>query len=101
MKMGTGNSGWWSYFWGAITGLLSTLTLQDVAFAGGAFVTAIFTYLTYRSNDRKNKAAIAAEQERTRLYAEWIDSQKSKPVSSQAAAIDVIGHQVEKVEAEA
>ncbi|HBC5209728.1 MULTISPECIES: hypothetical protein [Serratia] len=101
MKMGTGNNSWWSYVWGVITALLSAMTLQDFAFAGGVVVTATFTYLTYRSNDRRNKAAIAAEQERTRLYAEWIDSQKGKSADIQAAAVDVIGHKVEKAEAEA
>lgn len=99
--MNTNSSGWWSYFWGTITGLLSAMTLQDVAFAGGVVVTAMFTYLTYRSNDRKNKVAIAAEQERTRLYADWIKSQQEKPASEQAAAVDVISHRVDKIEVEA
>ncbi|WP_162598306.1 hypothetical protein [Serratia marcescens] len=94
------SNGWWSYFWGGVTAVLSAMTLQDFAFAGGVIVTSVFTYLTYRSNDRKNKAAIAAEAERTRLYAEWIDSQKTKPAAEQAAAVDVIGHRVERLEAE-
>lgn len=101
MKMGTGNNSWWSYFWGWVTALLSAMTLQDFAFAGGVVVTATFTYLTYRSNDRRNKATIAAEQERTRLYGEWIDSQKSKPAAVQAASVEVIGRHIEKAEAEA
>ncbi|MGQ6073643.1 hypothetical protein ACUNGP_27805 [Serratia sp. IR-2025] len=95
------NSGWWSYFWGVVTAVLSAMTLQDFVFAGGVIVTSAFTYLTYRSNDRKNKAAINAEIERTRLYAEWIDSQKSKPGAAQAASVEVIGRHIEKAEAEA
>ncbi|MER5006788.1 hypothetical protein KDV29_21755 [Atlantibacter hermannii] len=41
------------------------LTLQDVLFALGFAITAIFTWLTYRSNDRKNKAAIEEDRKRT------------------------------------
>jgi len=96
-----GNNGGWSYFWSWVTGALATLSLQDIVFAGGAAVTAIFTYLTYRSNDRRNKASIAAEQEKTRLYRELIESQKGKPVGEYAAAVGVIGQQIVKAETEA
>ncbi|EKY1941923.1 hypothetical protein RA231_000293 [Cronobacter turicensis] len=41
------------------------LTLQDVLFAFGAVVSALFAWLTYRSNDRKNKAAIEEDRKRT------------------------------------
>lgn len=41
------------------------LTLQDVLFALGFAITATFTWLTYRSNDRKNKAAIEEDRKRT------------------------------------
>ncbi len=36
-RMNTSN-GFWSYFWSAITGFLTMLTLQDVLFALGAVV---------------------------------------------------------------
>lgn len=93
--------GWWSYFWGAITGVLSAMTLQDLAFAGGVVVTAIFTYLTYRSNDKKNKAAIEADKERTRIMAEWAKSQAGRPPEQQASSLQVITEQIDKAEAEA
>jgi len=43
------------------------LTLQDVLFAFGAVVSALFAWLTYRSNDRKNKAAIEEDRKRTEI----------------------------------
>lgn len=58
-------NGFWSYFWSSITGFMTMLTLQDVLFAFGAVVSALFAWLTYRSNDRKNKAAIEEDRKRT------------------------------------
>jgi uncharacterized membrane protein len=43
------------------------LTLQDVLFALGFIITGVFTWLTYRSNDRKNKAAIEEDRKRTEI----------------------------------
>ncbi|MDK9365349.1 MULTISPECIES: SHOCT domain-containing protein [Lelliottia] len=63
-RMNTQN-GFWSYFWSSITGFMTMLTLQDVLFAFGAVVSALFAWLTYRSNDRKNKAAIEEDRKRT------------------------------------
>ncbi|WP_350537397.1 hypothetical protein [Atlantibacter hermannii] len=63
-RMNTSN-GFWSYFWSGLTGFFAMLTLQDVLFALGFAITAIFTWLTYRSNDRKNKAAIEEDRKRT------------------------------------
>ncbi|EIH9537410.1 hypothetical protein [Escherichia coli] len=64
LRMNTQN-GFWSYFWSAITGFFAMLTLQDVLFALGAIVTALFTWLTYRSNNKRNLAVIAEERKRT------------------------------------
>ncbi|WP_227136718.1 SHOCT domain-containing protein [Kosakonia radicincitans] len=66
IRMNTQN-GFWSYFWSTITGFLTMLTLQDVLFATGAVVSALFAWLTYRSNDRKNKAAIEEDRKRTEI----------------------------------
>ncbi|WJZ70059.1 hypothetical protein [Pantoea phage PA-1] len=43
------------------------LTLQDVLFALGFAITATFTWLTYRSNNRKNQAAIDEDRKRTEI----------------------------------
>jgi len=61
------NNGFWSYFWSSITGFLTMLTLQDVLFAFGAVVSALFAWLTYRSNDRKNKAETEENRKRTEI----------------------------------
>lgn len=66
MRMNT-NNGFWSYFWTTLTGFFTMLTLQDVLFAGGAVVTALFTWLTYRSNNRRNAAVIEEERKRTEI----------------------------------
>lgn len=66
LRMNTSN-GFWSYFWSGITGFLTMLTLQDVLFAAGAVVTALFTWLTYRSNNRRNMAMVEEEHKRTEI----------------------------------
>lgn len=66
LRMNTSN-GFWSYFWSAITGFFAMLTLQDVLFAAGAVVTAYFTWLTYRSNNRRNKTIEEEERKRTAI----------------------------------
>lgn len=64
LRMNTSN-GFWPYVWSGITGFLTMLTLQDVLFALGAVVTALFTWLTYRSNNRRNQAQIEESRQRT------------------------------------
>jgi len=66
MRMNNSN-GFWSYFWTTMTGFFTMLTLQDVLFALGAVVTALFTWLTYRSNNRRNNAVIEEEKKRTEI----------------------------------
>ncbi|CAM8038628.1 hypothetical protein K9O81_23650 [Leclercia adecarboxylata] len=66
LRMNTQN-GFWSYFWSAITGFFAMLTLQDVLFALGFLITGIFTWLTYRSNNRRNLTAEEEERKRTKI----------------------------------
>ena len=66
LRMNTRN-GYWSYFWSGVKGFFAMLTLQDVLFALGLIITGVFTWLTYRSNDRKNKAAIEEDRKRTEI----------------------------------
>ena len=66
MRMNNSN-GFWSYFWSAITGFFTMLTLQDVLFALGSVVAALFTWLTYRSNNRRNLAVVEEEKKRTEI----------------------------------
>lgn len=61
------NNGLWSYFWSVVTGVLATLTLQDVLFAAGFVVSGYFAWRTFRSNDRRNKAAIEEDRKRTEI----------------------------------
>lgn len=56
--------GFWSYFWAIATGVCSALTFQHILFALGFIVTAIFTWLTFRSNDQKNRAIIEESRQR-------------------------------------
>ncbi|AER33614.1 hypothetical protein [Pantoea ananatis] len=63
-RMNTQN-GFWPYLWSGMTGFFAMLTLQDVLFALGFAITATFTWLTYRSNNRKNQAAIEEDRKRT------------------------------------
>ncbi|AYC20055.1 hypothetical protein DZA65_03180 [Dickeya dianthicola] len=84
------NNGGWSYFWGWVTGLLSTLSFQDIIFAAGALFTAVITVLTYLSNARKNQALAAAEIERNRIIGEWVAAQNGK--AGTTSAMEIIGH---------
>ncbi len=64
LRMNT-NNGFWPYLWSGITGIFAMLTLQDVLFVLGSIVTAVFAWLTYRSNDRRNRAATEEQRKRT------------------------------------
>ena len=66
------------------------LTLQDVLFAAGAVVTALFTWLTYRSNNRRNLAAIEEEKKRTEIIR---DAYSVKSPTAVAARSDDIAAQ--------
>ncbi|TYL43902.1 hypothetical protein [Dickeya sp. ws52] len=88
--MNSNNGGFWSYFWGWMTGLLSTLSFQDVIFAAGALFTAVITVLTYLSNARKNAALAAAEIERNRIIGDWVASQNGR--SATPSAVEILGH---------
>lgn len=79
-----------SYFWGWMTGILSTLSFQDIIFAVGALFTAIITVLTYVSNARKNQALAAAERERNQIIKNWVESQEGRAATP--AAVDIISH---------
>ncbi|WP_050568405.1 hypothetical protein [Dickeya chrysanthemi] len=88
--MNYNNTSFWSYFWGWMTGILSTLSFQDIIFAVGALFTAIITVLTYVSNARKNQALAAAERERNQIIKNWVESQNGK--ADTPAAAEIIGH---------
>ncbi|MFE4125366.1 hypothetical protein ACFX4S_09000 [Kosakonia sp. YIM B13605] len=85
------NNGFWSYFWSATTGFFTMLTLQDVLFAVGAVVTALFTWLTYRSNNRRNQAIIEEERKRTEIISKAYA--KDDPGKNPPKAIDIAGIQ--------
>ena len=87
MRMNT-NNGFWSYFWSAITGFFTMLTLQDVLFAAGSVVAALFTWLTYRSNNRRNQATIEEERKRTEIMRDAY-SLNSKPADRAAKVSDI------------
>lgn len=78
MRMNNSN-GFWSYFWSAITGFFTMLTLQDVLFAIGSVVAALFTWLTYRSNNRRNLAVIEEERKRTEIISKAYAKPDSNP----------------------
>ncbi|MFI7782642.1 hypothetical protein EN46_01945 [Citrobacter amalonaticus] len=59
------HNGFWSYFWSVLSGLCGALTFQHVFFVLGFLVSTLFAWLTFRSNDRKNKAAIEEDRRRT------------------------------------
>ncbi|EFL6449042.1 hypothetical protein AAS80_003013 [Escherichia coli] len=67
------------------------LTLQDVLFAVGSVVAALFTWLTYRSNNRRNQAIIEEERKRTEIISKAY--QKDESGKTLPKAIDIAGIQ--------
>lgn len=61
------------YVWAGLTGLLASLTPQDIMFGLGALVTAVLGLLTYLSNDRRNKRIAEAAEKRNEILRQYMN----------------------------
>lgn len=67
------------YVWAGLTGILATLTPQDIMFGLGALVTALLGLLTYISNDRRNKRIAEAAEERNKILRLYVTKHEGDP----------------------
>lgn len=81
-----------SYFGAFVTSLFSIFTIQDILGAIGIGVSIIFTYLTYKSNKRRNQCLIEDSSRRTKLVQFYLSCKiKSNDYRSPSEAIaDVV-----------
>lgn len=61
-----------TYILAGLTGLLTSLTPQDIMFGLGALVTAILGLLTYLSNNRRNQRIAAAAEARNEILKRYV-----------------------------
>jgi hypothetical protein len=79
------------YVWAVLTGLMASLTPQDIMFGLGALVTAILGLLTYLSNDRRNKRIAAAEEARNEILKRYFANHDSENLPARdRETLDVI-----------
>lgn len=78
------------YVWAGLTGILATLTPQDIMFGLGALVTAILGLLTYISNDRRNRRIAAAEEARVELLKTYVNRHAEDPPARSREVLDAI-----------
>lgn len=82
--------GFGGYVWAALTGVLATLTPQDIMFGLGALVTAILGLLTYISNDKRNRRIAAAEEARVELLKTYVNRHAEDNPARSRETLDAI-----------
>lgn len=80
MRDGSGQ-GWAGYIWSGVTAfftwVFAWLTPQDLIFAIGAVISAMFAYLTYKSNNKRNERLAAAAEARNELLKTKLSARRS------------------------
>lgn len=84
------SGGFGGYIWAGLTGILATLTPQDIMFGLGALVTAILGLLTYLSNDRRNQRIAAAEEARVELLRTYVNAHSHDLPARSRETLDAI-----------
>ncbi len=84
------SGGFGGYIWAGLTGILATLTPQDIMFGLGALVTAVLGLLTYLSNDQRNKRIAAAEEARVELLRIYFNNHAEDPPARSRETLDAI-----------
>ncbi|MBW5867474.1 hypothetical protein H0I69_06555 [Yersinia enterocolitica] len=99
MKMDTSNS--LTYWWSALLGVFSLLSLQDYVFILGAVVSAFFTIKTYYAKRQEEKARLLEETRRTNVIEAFLSNADKKPIKDRSAAVGVVVEATKKAAAHA
>ncbi|ADZ41860.1 hypothetical protein [Yersinia enterocolitica] len=97
--MDTSNS--LTYWWSALLGVFSLLSLQDYVFILGAAISAFFTIKTYYAKRREEKARLLEETRRTNVIEAFLSSADKKPIKDRSAAVGVVVEATKKAAAHA
>lgn len=97
MKMHTDNPNL-PYWWSAMLGFFSLLSLQDYVFIIGALISAFFTIKTYYAKRREGREHLAEERRRTQILEDYLKGQSDKPEKERPAAVEVVAEAMRKVE---
>ncbi|CNE76344.1 hypothetical protein AB8978_09750 [Yersinia enterocolitica] len=99
MKMDTSNS--LTYWWSALLGVFSLLSLQDYVFILGAVISAFFTIKTYYAKRQEEKARLHEETRRTNIIETFLSNADKKPIKDRSAAVGVVVEATKKAAAHA
>ncbi|AXK23888.1 MULTISPECIES: hypothetical protein [Serratia] len=86
------------YWWSALLGFFSLLSLQDYVFIVGALISAFFTIKTYYAKRKEERERLAEERRRTKIMEDYLHGVSTKPESERPAAIEVVAEAMRRAE---
>ncbi|HEI8668406.1 hypothetical protein [Serratia marcescens] len=86
------------YWWSALLGFFSLLSLQDYVFIVGALISAFFTIKTYYAKRKEERERLAEERRRTKIMEDYLRGVSTKPESERPAAIEVVAEAMRRAE---
>ena len=85
------------YWWSALLGIFSVLSLQDYVFIIGALISAFFTIKTYYAKRKEERERLDEEKKRTQLLASYLADVSAKPGSDRAASAEVVTEALKRI----
>ncbi|EOW0181930.1 TPA: hypothetical protein ACS3VG_004321 [Klebsiella aerogenes] len=85
------------YWWSALLGFFSVLSLQDYVFIIGALISAFFTIKTYYAKRKEERERLDEEKKRTQLLASYLAEAARKPDSDRPAAVEVVAEAMKRI----
>ncbi|BDH45739.1 hypothetical protein TUM12370_17830 [Salmonella enterica subsp. enterica serovar Choleraesuis] len=85
------------YWWSAMLGFFSVLSLQDYVFILGALISAFFTIKTYYAKRAEERKRLEEEQKRTQLLADYLNDVSKKPHADRPASAEVVTEAMRRI----
>jgi hypothetical protein len=86
------------YWWSALLGFFSLLSLQDYIFIIGALISAFFTIKTYYAKRKEERERLTEERRRTQIMQDYLHGVSVKPEGERPAAVEVVAEAMRRAE---
>lgn len=86
------------YWWSALLGFFSLLSLQDYVFILGAIISAFFTIKTYYAKRKDEQDHLKEEQKRTKILQDYLKEASLRPEKDRPAAAKVAAEMINRIE---
>ena len=85
------------YWWSALLGIFSVLSLQDYVFIIGALISAFFTIKKYYAKRKEERERLDEEKKRTQLLASYLADVSAKPGGDRPASAEVVTEALKRI----